>query len=449
MTIHLKIALAMIITLLAITSPSPSQAQDTKTNKEPAPVDKKERTEVIKAISQQLDDNYVFPDVAKKMTSFIKKQQKKGLYKKITGTQEFADAITKDLISVSHDKHIRVRFDPEGIARQNQAVTDEDKEKLKQRRTTMMQRNNYGFKEVKLLDGNIGYLDLRGFYAASDAGETAVAAMNFLSNSDAIIIDLRKNGGGSPTMIQLISSYLFDEPVHLNNFYWRPTDLNTQTWTLPHVSGKRSADKPVYVLTSSKTFSAAEEFSYNLKNLKRATLVGETTGGGAHPGGTVTVTDRYQVWVPSGRAINPITKTNWEGTGVSPHIAVKQEEALTTAHILALESLCESSKDDQLRNNYNWSINGLKAKDESVNPDISILKSYVGKYGPRMITMEDNTLSYQREGGNKYALKAMTDNMFMLDGLSSFRIKFESKDNEVTTLIGLYDNGSSDKNMKD
>ena len=181
---------------------------------------------------------------------------------------------------------------------------------------------------------------MRGFSDVEYGGETAVAAMNFLSNADAIIIDLRNNGGGSPAMIQLISSYLFDSnPVHLNNFYWRPTDSNSQTWTLPHVSGTRSPDTPLYILTSSGTFSAAEEFSYNLKNLERATLIGETTGGGAHPGGSLIATERFMVWVPTGRAINPITNTNWEGSGVIPHIKTSAREALDKAYTIALEQL--------------------------------------------------------------------------------------------------------------
>ena len=311
-----------------------------------------------------------------------------------------------------------------------------------------MRTNNFGFQEIKILDGNVGYLNLRGFIPAEVGGDTAIAAMNFLSNTDAIIFDLRQNGGGDPSMVQLISSYLFDEPAHLTDIYYRPTDLTTQSWTLPYVPGKRSPDTPVYILTSSRTFSAAEEFSYNLKNLKRATIVGETTGGGAHPGGTVDATDRYQVWLPSGRAINPITKTNWEGTGVSPHIAVTQAEALTTAHIDALKKLSESNEDEQQKNIYNWALNGLKARGKTIDLTESLLASYAGKYGPRMITMQDGRLSYQREGGRKYTLKAMSDNMFMLEGLSAFRIKFESKEDKVVALIGLYDDGNSDKNLR-
>jgi C-terminal processing protease CtpA/Prc len=312
-----------------------------------------------------------------------------------------------------------------------------------------MKRSNFGFREVKILEGNIGYLDLRGFSDVAYAGETAVAAMNFLSNSDALIIDLRHNGGGSPRMIQLISSYLFgSEPVHLNNFYWRPTDTHSQTWTLPHVPGTRRPDRPVYVLTSKGTFSAAEEFSYNLKNLNRATLVGETTGGGAHPGGSVAATDRFMVWVPTGRAINPITNTNWEGTGVSPHMDVPAGEALDTAYSHALESLRDEAADEELKTFYEWPLASLKVKSNPIVLDATTLKSFVGSYGLRSITLENGSLYYQRGQGTKYELYPYGPGEFMLKGLDNFRIRFLSDNGKVTALKGLYDNGHTDQSPK-
>ncbi|MFT5014755.1 MAG: hypothetical protein ACJAX5_002869 [Patiriisocius sp.] len=257
-------------------------------------ISNKEKKAVIEAVSQQLEDNYVFPEIAKTMADQLKKSLSKGNYEKISNAIEFRDALTKDLVAVSKDKHIRVIFDPKGIADQQQAVTPEAEQQLMDQQVARRRLGNFGFNEVKILDGNIGYLDLRSFQPPSFAGDTAVAAMNFLANSDAIIIDLRQNGGGSPQMIQLISSYLFgEEPVHLNSFYSRPSDSHSQTWTLPHVLGNRYPDVPVIA------------------------------------------TDRFQVWVPTGRAINPITNTNWEGTGVSPHIAVKQALAFDTAYIKA------------------------------------------------------------------------------------------------------------------
>jgi C-terminal processing protease CtpA/Prc len=297
-------------------------------------------TASIDSINKILQKNYVFPEVADKMAQSLKSNLKQGKYRSLINPSDFAGQLTKDLQSISSDKHLRIVYDPRVIAAEKNAVTEADKAKLEAQWAEEMKRNNFGFQEVKIMDGNVGYLDLREFADPKFASETAIAAMNFLSNTDALIVDLRSNGGGSPAMIQLITSYFFSsEPVHLNSFYYRPTNETTQTWTLSHVPGKRRPDVDLYILTSKNTFSAAEEFSYNLKNLKRATLIGETTRGGAHPTGSVIATDKFYVRVPKGRAINPITKTNWEGTGVTPHITINADLALKTAHEMALENL--------------------------------------------------------------------------------------------------------------
>tara|TARA_R110002110_G_scaffold92763_1_gene241968 strand:+ start:734 stop:2071 length:1338 start_codon:yes stop_codon:yes gene_type:complete len=413
------------------------------------PLTPKEQQTVVDSIGSKLNANYVFPETAAKMVSSIESKLGKGDYKSIMDPQEFATTLTADLQAISKDKHIRVNFAPDRIAEQQQMVTAEDSIAFQNRYINSMKRNNFGFKEVKIMAGNIGYLDLRSFSNVEYAGETAVSAMNFLSNTDAIIIDLRNNGGGSPAMIQLITSYLYGSaPVHLNNFYWRPTDSNSQSWTLPHVSGMRSPDTPIYVLTSGGTFSAAEEFSYNLKNLERATLIGETTGGGAHPGSSVIATDRFMVWVPTGRAINPITNTNWEGTGVIPHIEVPAGEALDVAHIKALEVLMENNKNEDLQAFYEWPLAELNLKTNPMTLDAKTLKSFAGNYGPRIVTFEKDKLFYQRGTGTKYELIPFSDNEFMLNGLDSFRIRFLSEGNKVTALQGLYDSGQTDKNEK-
>ncbi|MGK0295667.1 MAG: hypothetical protein ACI884_001830, partial [Ulvibacter sp.] len=207
-------------------------------------------------------------------------------------------------------------------------------------------------------------------------------------------------------------------------------------------------DTPVYILTSGGTFSAAEEFSYNLKNLERATIVGETTGGGAHPGGSIVATDRFMIWVPTGRAINPITNINWEGTGVSPHIEVPAGEALDVAHMKALETLMDKNKDQDLKAFYEWPLAELNLKTDPVTLDAKTLKSFAGNYGPRMVTFENDALFYQRGTGTKYELFPYSDNEFMLKGLDSFRIRFLAEGNKVIALQGLYDSGQTDKNAK-
>ncbi len=303
-------------------------------------IDAATRSAVIEGAIRKLNDAYVFPETAKKMEQAVRDRVARNEYDQITSAKTLATTLQSHLQDVSHDKHLRVMYSAEALPPQQEGDREPSPEELA-REMEFLRTVNFGFEKVERLPGNIGYLDLRGFQPAQFGAETVVAAMNFLANTDALIIDLRRNGGGEPAMVALISSYLFDaEPVHLNDLYSRPDNSTHQWWTLPYVPGKRYGQKKeVYVLTSNRTFSAAEEFTYNLKSLKRATIVGETTGGGAHPGGPRRINEHFAIWVPSGRAINPITKTNWEGAGVKPDIDVPSDQALKVAHIAAMNKV--------------------------------------------------------------------------------------------------------------
>lgn len=314
----------------------------------------------------------------------------------------------------------------------------------------MMRKENFGFRKVERLGGNIGYIDLRNFASPDYAKETIADAMGFVANTDALIFDMRFNGGGDPAGVQLICSYLFgDKPVHLNDLYYRPNDETKEFWTLKKVDGVKMPDVPVYVLTSGFTFSGAEEFSYNLKNLKRATLVGETTGGGAHPGGMMPVNDNFVVFIPTGRAINPITKTNWEGTGVTPDVFIKSELALEKAQMLALEKLSASTTNEQLKNTYRWMIGSLEAVMNAPVIDEETLKSYAGIYEDRTVTYEGGKLYYQRRGRQKYQMTPMSEDTFMFKDIDYFRLKIvKDADGKVTEVNGLYDNGDVDRSVR-
>jgi hypothetical protein len=287
-------------------------------------------------------------------------------YDAFAGPREFAETLTKHLQEVSRDKHLRLVYDPEGLPRRSGPPDPEERA----RALADERRRNFGFDRVERLDGNVGYIELRGFSGTPEARETAVAAMNLVADTDALIFDLRRNGGGSPFMIGILSSYLFERVVHLNDFYVRETDSRREFFTTAEVQGRRyGVEKPVYVLTSSRTFSAAEEFTYNLKNLRRATIVGETSGGGAHPGGVRRITDYFGIWLPTGRAINPITKTNWEGTGVEPDIKIGAADALRAAHLDALKTLRATATDSRYRDQLDAAIAALeKPKPQPPDP---------------------------------------------------------------------------------
>ena len=299
-------------------------------------IDAATRTQVIDGILKRLNDSYVFPEVSRNMEVSIRDRAARKEYDPITSAKQFAMTLTKDLQAVSNDKHLRVRYShapiPERGPRREPTAAEREQ---RQRELTWM---NHGFTKVERLRGNIGYLEF-GHFADEELGaETVASAMNFVNGTDALIIDLRGNGGGNPAMVALICSYLFGaEPVHLNDLYWREGNKTEEFWTRKDVAGKRYLNKDVYVLTSKRTFSGAEEFTYNLKNLKRATIIGETTGGGAHPGGGFRIHEHFGMFVPTGRAISPITKTNWEGTGVTPDISVPADQALVVARVMALK----------------------------------------------------------------------------------------------------------------
>ena len=410
------------------------------------PVDAAMRAKMVDRVSAALNETYVFPEVAKKMEASLRKKLKAGAYDKVANSAELAEAFTRDLQEVSKDKHLSVGYAPSkppGLGSEG-PPSPEVRENIRRE----LAARNFGFEKVERLAGNVGYLDLRGFMGAELAGETAIASMGFLANSDALIIDLRRNGGGHPSMVQLISSYFFDEPQHLNSFYIRKGNITEQFWTSAHVAGKRMTQVPIYILTSERTFSAAEEFTYNLKNLKRATVVGETTGGGAHPVRAHFLEDvRLLVRVPFGRAVNPITGTNWEGTGVTPDVQVPADKALETAHQEALKKLRDGARDDARKQQFSWALQGVEARARPVTLTAEVLKSFAGTYGPSTLVYENGALFYEwRKGSPRTRVVPMTADTLMLDGLDFARLRVEKDaSGRVTGLSTLFDDGNVDK----
>lgn len=297
-------------------------------------IDAATRAKVIDGAVAALNDIYVFPETAKKMAGAVRAHQQKGDYDAISDGDDFAKRLTDDFQAISHDKHLRVMFNPAALPDFDNQKPDpkRDAEERKE-----MERVNCGFKKAEILEGNIGYLKFDFFADPGVCGPTVVAAMNFLANVDAVIFDLRENGGGDPKMVAFVSSYLFAERTHLNDLWTRKGAVTEQYWTDPYVPGKRLDGKPAFVLTSKNTFSGGEEFTNNLKVLKRATIVGETSGGGAHPVRGHRITEHFGIGVPFARAINPVNHTNWEGTGVEPDVKVAAADALSTAEKLAGE----------------------------------------------------------------------------------------------------------------
>lgn len=290
-------------------------------------IDSAIKNSVVREIADNLRRRYVYASAGASIAATIRARMFQGEYIEIDSPIEFARRLTIDLVEASGDQHLQVVYDPEYL--ESDPAADPDAQ-VRSRRPG--DTAPFGFEKLEILPGNIGYLRLTAFAPVDLAADTARAAMTYLANTAAIVIDLRDNHGGSPTMLPLLASYFFDdEPIHLASVHWRGGSTVTEAWTRKEPGGMRMPETPLYILTSAETFSIAEELAYSLKYLRRAKIVGQRTRGGAHRGGHVLVGSGFALFVPTGATISPVTGTNWEGVGVRPDLDVPAEKALDVA----------------------------------------------------------------------------------------------------------------------
>lgn len=293
-----------------------------------------EKKTSLQELSDILLQKYVYKEVAEKIDRKLVSNLSKGKYDTINTGEEFAFKISQDLKEISSDLHLNFEYAPkqDSGAAENLQKTDHVK--------TILEASGYGIKEKKILAGNIGYLEVPLFGPLDQVADTLIAAMKFVADTDALIIDLREcRGSMDPRTIPFLSGYFFEEPVHLSNFYTRETDKITQFWSAVYVPGRKYLNKPVYILTSGRTFSGGEGFAFQMKNQERAQIIGTTTRGGAHPTEWIRLNDLFAATVPYATTIDPEDGSTWEGTGVKPHVEVKTQLALYKAHLLALDQL--------------------------------------------------------------------------------------------------------------
>lgn len=291
---------------------------------------------IIQKIQIELKKSYIFEAVADKVISDLKQKYSSGAYREIKKEEDFAFAITKDMRAISKDLHLELVYSENSL----ESKEEDDKLWLSE----LLVNNGYGVKSKKILEGNIGYLQIPFFGPVENCADTLFGAMQFVAETDALIIDLREcRGSLDPDMLPLFSAYFFKEPVHLFDFENRETNTSRQMWSAAWVPGKKYLTKPLYILTSGRTFSGGEEFAYDLKHLKRAKIIGQVTKGGAHARFPVNINEHFYITIPKERSVNAITKTNWEQVGVKPTIEIDSKLALRKAHILALKSIIDSS----------------------------------------------------------------------------------------------------------
>ncbi|MGW1115874.1 S41 family peptidase [Streptomyces tanashiensis] len=288
---------------------------------------------VIDETARLLVEHYVFPEIAEQLAGLLQRRLAEGAYD-VDGAEELARLVTADLQSVNGDRHLRVKHHVDPVSPKQGAAT---LDAMRRDFDTSLG----GARRVQLLDGGVAVVEMAPMlFPLEWAAEPLGAALTVASRAQALIVDLRANRGGDPDTVAFVCSYLLDERTHLNTMHWRRDGRVEQSWSLPHVPGARfGGSKPLYVLTSDSTFSAAEELAYNLQQLGRAVVVGERTRGGAHPCKGWTVHPHLEATIPVGRAVNPVSGTNWEGTGVQPDVACAAADSLDHAHSLALARL--------------------------------------------------------------------------------------------------------------
>jgi len=391
----------------------------------------------VKETLKLLNEVYIYPDKAKKVSNTISGYLADGKYDDIKDKFEFSRKLSNDLQQISGDGHLGLQVARSASQKPTHIL----------RPTIGKQKNNYAFERVEVLDGNIGYLKFNKFNHLDEAQNVASLALQFLQSTDALIIDLRENIGGSPKLLTYMLSHFFNEETLLWEILDRNNEVVRSANTRPELSNKRfSSDFPIYILTSKETYSAAEYFAYTLKHFGKATIIGNHSGGGAHMVMSNKINDLFHGRFSQARPVNPITQSDWEGVGVKPDVKTPQNKALETAYIDALENLTVKYPEDKYT--YQWRADSLKAKTTDVTIPVKKLESYVGLYGERELSIINGELYYQLKGREKYKLKALSEDLFMLPNLDYYRVKIIEENGKAVALMGLCDDGRSTKYTK-
>jgi hypothetical protein len=436
-----KLRIGTVLLVLAVTWSSVMiQTQNVSAQAKDSGADT--QLEIIDSVASVLEGEYVFPDLTKPMEAHVRDRFHSGAYQNLGAGEAFTNALSRDLQSISKDLHLRVYYYPDEYV-DTQFDQEPDQQEV-ERRLMKDQRDNFTFRRVEVLPGNVGYLKFDRFRDAKDATPTAIAALNFLGHCDALIIDLRDNGGGEPNMVKLLMSYFFDEEILFNDLYYVGKDEHNQLWTQAYVPGPRLSQCDIYVLISYDTFSAGEALAYHLKHSGRATLVGSQTPGGAHDCEFHNCRNlNIRIKVPCRRAISPFTGTNWEGVGVAPDIEVPSYKAYDVAYLEAVKRIKARTTDEERLAELDWIVPDLEA---NLNPVIvaeDVLRSYVGEYGPAEVTFDHGSLLARAPNRRPMKLIPMSPTMFRCQWMNEFRLEFHPDANGKTDSLTAYmDNGN-------
>lgn len=420
-----KFIAALLLACLTCISAYSQQGQPNQPTQSPKLLDKKEIREVVSVLADSVKHFYIDEKIANDIHKQLKHNLAKGEYDKVKNSQDLSALLTKQLIALSNDLHFGMDYTP---------VTSNNIQRRMPSTYNHLAPYNYHFAKMETLPGNIGLLQIDQFVPTEYTGHLIVAAMNFFSNSDALIIDLRKCIGGDPRTVAQLSGYFFKEPVmlHVSNsrgvnsrseFWSTKTDFQAtergriaftaDTVKVLKADYNKLTDIPIYVLISNKTFSAGEGMAFGLQTRGRAKTVGETTGHGGNGVRPFRLPHNFQVFIPFVEVVSPITGKGYQKTGVLPDIPTTPAKALEVAYTTALQQLHEQATDNATKQRLAWEIrvNQLRKQPEPQNE----LKLYAGKFGTRELLFDDGVLYYQRAGSTKTQLEQLNNHHFLLD----------------------------------
>jgi hypothetical protein len=422
-----------------LVSQNPAAAQGSEWSR----IDAGQKRQAVTELAKTLRARYCTAATAEKAAAFVERKLAEGGYDKLADAEAFAQALTADLQNVTKDKHLRFGVvAPPPRAPGASSAKDRNEEAERAAQILEVRRSNYGLVKAEVLAGNVGYLEVRRFQSPDLAGDTIVASMQFLANADAIIVDLRNCHGGSALAMPIFAGYFLSRPTHLFDMEFRGDNYTDHYWTAPWLPGKRLAEIPMYILTSAYTFSGAEGFAYRFKVLKRATIVGETTGGGANAGGIMDVAPFFRVWMPMGRPVDRDAASNWEGTGVLPDIKTSAREALAVAHFEALKAIKTKFTNDRERARADWALARAQAQYYPPNVTAQDLERLAGSYEKSRVWVEGGQLRFQRENESPYLLVPMTRSVFASETNDPIRIEFVLQSGDkVEKLVFADDDG--------
>jgi len=405
------------------------------------------KSEVLSRLGESLQRHYVFVDSIPTIIAGLNSRLASGSYKDLHRAKELAAQLTRDLQAISKDLHFVVEFDPDWIAEQQTSSDPEKKQAQELRLIADLRSKNFGFDEVRILEGNVGYVNFSYFANPDYAHGAAASVMQLVEHTDALVFDVRNNSGGYLEMAQLLASYLFSgtEETRLYSYYTVEDGvrIEKEDWVLPFVPGRRRPDRPVYVVTSNTSFSAAEWFAYILKNLGRATIIGEQTAGGAHPVERKAIDERFLLQVPIGELRDANRGTDFEGVGVKPDVEVPAHEALDIAHRAAIERLTLDPMHKANAQLYAWLLPVIDARIEPIKLSAAQLQAIAGKYEGRTLSRDGDDLIYSWGGKFWDRLIPLSETLFMPERAEHLRFEVLKEKDTATALRRISSSGGS------